>query len=123
MKGKLHRDYSLKILKHVKDKCGLLTADVETIMNVFEDLVEVQQEYSGDLMCGRCYRTVDELFPPSCAEKPEFLTHAPIGQYHCPDCGAMLLAGVPHPHLCGLCNDHRHPSFHGYNPIAKPKES
>jgi hypothetical protein len=28
---------------------------------------------------------------------PQQLTGAPIGQYHCPHCGAMVMAGVPHP--------------------------
>lgn len=27
---------------------------------------------------------------------PQQLTNAPIGQYHCPYCGAMVLAGLPH---------------------------
>jgi hypothetical protein len=29
--------------------------------------------------------------------EPQQLTGAPIGQYHCPYCGSMVLAGVPHP--------------------------
>lgn len=29
--------------------------------------------------------------------EPQQLAGAPIGQYHCPWCGAMVLAGVPHP--------------------------
>ena len=33
----------------------------------------------------------------SCPEKPEELLGAPIGQYHCPYCGMMLIAGFPHP--------------------------
>jgi hypothetical protein len=32
----------------------------------------------------------------SCAFKPEF-TSGPIGMFHCPDCGAMVLAGYAHP--------------------------
>jgi hypothetical protein len=61
-------------------------------------------------MCGRCY---DErpTFPANCAEKPERLAGAPLGQYHCPDCGAMVLAGLPHPELCQLCLDRKHPGF------------
>lgn len=27
---------------------------------------------------------------------PQQLANRPIGQYHCPYCGAMVLAGVPH---------------------------
>jgi hypothetical protein len=28
---------------------------------------------------------------------PQQLVGAPLGQYHCPYCGAMCLAGLPHP--------------------------
>lgn len=62
-------------------------------------------------LCGRCYDPVRELFPASCAEKPETLVGVPIGQYHCPDCGTMLLAGMPHPNVCALCRDRKHPEF------------
>lgn len=31
-----------------------------------------------------------------CPEQPLLLTGQPIGQYHCPVCGMMLIAGVPH---------------------------
>lgn len=51
-------------------------------------------------MCGRCYDTVDELFDSGCNEKPELLVGVPLGMYHCPDCGAMVLAGIPHPPIC-----------------------
>lgn len=29
--------------------------------------------------------------------EPQQLGGAPLGQYHCPYCGAMCVAGVPHP--------------------------
>ena len=35
----------------------------------------------------------------SCPEKPEKLLGTPLGQYHCPYCGMMVVAGVPHPAL------------------------
>jgi len=60
-------------------------------------------------MCGRCYDFVDEVFPPRCAERPERLTL--LGMYHCPDCGAMLIGGLPHPDVCRPCLDERHPHF------------
>lgn len=43
---------------------------------------------------------VSEMLPPMvCPEEPERLKGAPMGQYHCPWCGCMQLAGVPHlPH-------------------------
>ncbi len=31
-----------------------------------------------------------------CPEQPVLLSGQPIGQYHCPFCGMMLLASVPH---------------------------
>lgn len=31
-----------------------------------------------------------------CKEHPELLLGQPIGQYHCPRCGAMQCAGTPH---------------------------
>ena len=34
--------------------------------------------------------------PVSCPHDP-LKTFGPIGMYHCPDCGAMVLAGYPHP--------------------------
>jgi len=33
---------------------------------------------------------------------PQQLKDAPIGQYHCPYCGAMCLAGLPHPDYAEL---------------------
>ena len=58
-------------------------------------------------MCGLCYKSVtpEKLLPAPCSEHPETLVDKPIGMYHCPDCGAMLCAGVPHPHLCTECYD------------------
>ena len=28
--------------------------------------------------------------------EPQQLVNVPLGQYHCPYCGAMVIAGVPH---------------------------
>lgn len=64
-----------------------------------------------DKICGRCYEESVPLFPANCAEKPEILAGAPIGMYHCPDCGAMVLAGVPHSLLCERCLNRVHPAF------------
>ena len=50
-------------------------------------------------ICGFCYEEA-EVSPAKCLEKPELLAGAPLGQYHCPDCGAMVCAGFPHPDLC-----------------------
>lgn len=32
-----------------------------------------------------------------CPENPVLLAGAPIGQYHCPVCGMMAIASIPHP--------------------------
>lgn len=61
-------------------------------------------------ICGRCY-DAGPVYPPACAERPEALAGQPIGMYHCPDCGAMLLAGVPHWPLCRRCQTRTHPAF------------
>lgn len=53
-------------------------------------------------ICGRCY-CFGPVRPARCPERPERLRGAPIGMYHCPYCGAMVLAGLPHPPLCGAC--------------------
>jgi hypothetical protein len=61
--------------------------------------------------CGRCYDDNLELFPANCAEKPGLLAGQPLGMYHCPDCGAMVVAGVPHPPMCERCIARQHPEF------------
>ena len=63
------------------------------------------------LICGRCYDDVEQVFPARCAEKPEDLYGQAIGMYHCPDCGAMVLAGCPHPPVCQRCLDQQHPGI------------
>ena len=62
-------------------------------------------------ICGRCYDETNELFSANCNERPEDLIGQPIGQYHCHDCGEMVLAGETHPKLCKKCIDREHPSF------------
>ena len=54
-------------------------------------------------MCGKCYKE-GEVFEAMCKEKPELLVDVPIGMYHCPNCGTMILAGMKHPKLCWECN-------------------
>jgi len=38
--------------------------------------------------------------PLTCLHDPMQYLGQPIGQYHCPGCGVMLLAGMPHPEVC-----------------------
>ena len=54
-------------------------------------------------ICALCFRE-GKLFKPNCNERPELLIGQPIGMYHCPCCGAIVLAGCPHPYLCENCN-------------------
>lgn len=61
-------------------------------------------------LCGRCYGP-GPVFPANCNERPERLKGAPLGMYHCPDCGAMVLAGMEHFELCQVCIDRKHPGF------------
>lgn len=61
--------------------------------------------------CGRCYEDTDRLYRSGCDEKPERLDDMPLGQYHCPDCSAMVIAGVPHPRVCAPCRDRKHPDL------------
>jgi rubrerythrin len=71
------------------------------VTEIFEDMGPI---------CGRCCDSKVELYPANCKEKPEN-THGPIGMYHCPDCGTMVLAGFEHPWLCKLCLERKHPAF------------
>lgn len=68
-------------------------------------------DWIGSYMCGRCYDHADQVYPANCAERPETLIHEPLGMYHCPECGAMVVAGLPHPPLCLLCLNRQHPAF------------
>ena len=63
------------------------------------------------LLCARCLDEADKLFPTNCGERPETRIGQAIGMYHCPDCGAMLLAGVPHGDICFLCIKRKHPAW------------
>lgn len=63
------------------------------------------------LLCCRCYDDVPVLYVANCQEKPDLLAGAPLGMYHCPDCGAMVVAGMPHPPMCKQCIDRAHPAF------------
>lgn len=63
-----------------------------------------------DVICGRCYDGVKKTYPATCSDKPENVPGS-VGMYHCRDCGAMLLAGFSHPHVCKPCLTLEHPRF------------
>ena len=44
-----------------------------------------------------------------CPEDPLMLAGQPIGQYHCPYCGMMVLAGIPH--LSPSAPENQDPSY------------
>lgn len=48
--------------------------------------------------CPCCY----QAYGPEC-DDPVKLLGAPIGQYHCPGCAVMQIAGIPHIN-CDECN-------------------
>jgi len=71
-----------------------------------DDPVSPEPPISQDLnkpMCGLCMRDDRPLRPARCDERPEGKLGFPYGMYHCPECGAMVVAGFPHPHLCDNC--------------------
>lgn len=37
----------------------------------------------------------------NCTHDPRMYLGYPIGQYHCPECGEMVIAGLPHPQSVG----------------------
>lgn len=66
-------------------------------LNLDPEKYHVSMRTLGDdkmrLFVYRIYMNVEG----ECFEHPEMLTGAPIGQYHCPCCDFMVIAGVPHP--------------------------
>ena len=85
------------------------------LMNDADDVQQVHATADRSPVCGRCYDAVP-CFPATCTERPE-LNRIDCGMYHCPDCGAMVLGGIPHPPLCERCNTRTHP---GFDPPATP---
>lgn len=90
-------------------KINLDSLRVEIPKSIVDDMAQWHP-----YVCGRCYAdvpTMADLYPAQCQEKPELLLGQPIGMYHCPDCGAMVMAGVKHPSLCIQCVERKHPDF------------
>ena len=54
--------------------------------------------YGTDEPCPECYRPASGW-----CDDPRTLAGAPIGQYHCPGCGVMQLAGAAHM-VCERCH-------------------
>ena len=98
----------------VRDELRRQHAEIESLRaklearaaDIFGDAPQPSQEPPPlKPMCCRCLDESDDLLPANCSEKPELLTGAPLGMYHCPDCGAMVCAGFPHGPLCQTCHD------------------
>lgn len=63
-----------------------------------------EEDIYGYNFCVSCNSNSSEpLVEPNCLEKPELLINVPLGMYHCPDCGGMILAGVQHHEICKEC--------------------
>lgn len=54
-------------------------------------------------ICGRCSTETDQLYSSPCYENPEMWANSGLGQYHCPDCGTMIMAGIKHFKVCIDC--------------------
>lgn len=56
-------------------------------------------------LCALCWREADDKDPvtSTCGHDPVKLAASGLGMYHCPECCAMVLAGLPHGPLCRLC--------------------
>lgn len=50
-----------------------------------------------------------------CPEQPLLLAGAPIGQYHCPFCGMMIMAGVAHLEPGATDEQKNHPEYPLYD--------
>lgn len=82
-----------KIVQYVQDVYSKLIAPNEyhvAYRTLYSDNPEHKE--CARLLLVRIYRNEDFV----CTEHPEMLVGAPIGMYHCPGCGDMQLAGVPH---------------------------
>lgn len=73
------------------DEKGIsFTEDVpDRVVNILDSCLEVieQHVYWGEW---------EGKKRKPCPEQTMLLAGAPIGQYHCPVCGMMVMAGVPH---------------------------
>lgn len=52
-----------------------------------------------------------------CPEQPMLLAGQPIGQYHCPVCGMMIIAGLPHLDPSGYEREYGQPWPPGYQEV------
>ena len=41
--------------------------------------------------------TTETTPPAKCGHDPREMAGQPIGMFHCPECGEMVIAGMPHP--------------------------
>ena len=62
------------------------------------------------------------LFMSKCSYDPSHLKGKPIGMFHCPECGEMVLAGLPHPDyslLDDMPEDNINPSYYKGDLVMK----
>jgi hypothetical protein len=82
---------------HTADDCMKVIGAWTHELNLDPEKYHVSMRTLGDekmrLFVYRVYMNTEG----ECFEHPEMLAGAPIGMYHCPYCGFMVVAGVPHP--------------------------
>jgi hypothetical protein len=70
----------IKIKDDVPDHAATI---IDSALAAFEGMIDW-----GEDVLGRSRKP--------CPEQPVLLAGAPLGTYHCPACGTMLMAGLPH---------------------------
>jgi NMD protein affecting ribosome stability and mRNA decay len=65
------------------------------------ELEESKPEDLETITCPNCFRLTGDLVKLPC--KDPCNTPAAIGMHHCPDCGMMIMAGLPHFDVCYDC--------------------
>lgn len=86
------------------------------------DPYDGQSQPNFDHLCCACFAEGVGLVETNCLEKPERLLGQPLGMYHCPDCGAMIMAGLTHPPICKRCFDANTAFYAEHANLAKDKE-
>lgn len=73
------------------DSLGITFRDniPDHVVNIIDNLLE---RINATIDWGSC----EGKKRKPCPEQPLLLTGQPIGQYHCPGCGMMILAAMPH---------------------------
>ena len=92
------------------DEHGItMSADVpDTIVNIVDNCLAIISAYTVN------WGTYNGRERKPCSEQPVLLTGQPIGQYHCPICGMMQVAGMPHSNPLNYEQEYGRPWPPGY---------